>query len=92
MEDKVFIAKFVDNIPRPIKPGIIYVSEKYGVAIHLCACGCGKETVTPLGDGEWTLTKSGDKVSLTPSIGNFIWERPNYHAHYVITDNVAKFC
>lgn len=78
--------EYVETIPEEIGPGILFISEKYDVAIHLCACGCGGKTVTPLGEGWWTLTKNGDKVSLSPSIGNWIGEDP-YHAHYFIREN-----
>jgi hypothetical protein len=77
---------FFDEIPQEIEPGILYISERYKVAIHLCACGCGEKAVTPLIDGEWTLSKHEDKVTLRPSIGNFKGENP-YHAHYLITEN-----
>ena len=86
------IPSFVEFIPSPelMEDGIIYISEEYGVANHLCLCGCKEQTVTPLGEGEWTLTKKDGKISLSPSIGNFIGENP-YHAHYIITDNIANF-
>ena len=84
------IPVFVEFIPEILEQGKLYISEKYGCAIHLCLCGCGGKSVTPLGDGEWTLTKNGDKVSLSPSIGNWSGENP-YHAHYIITNNKANF-
>jgi hypothetical protein len=81
---------YFENIPEEKESGILYISEKYEVAIHLCACGCGEQTVTPLMAGEWTLSKQGDKVTLRPSIGNFSGENP-YHAHYYITDNIIEW-
>lgn len=85
---KIFEIKpeFVDNIPDALYEGVFYISEKYHTAIHLCACGCGQKTVTPITDNEWSLFKNNDKVTLRPSIGNFKGEQP-YHAHYYITDN-----
>ncbi len=82
--------EYSEYIPNKKEEGILYISEKYKVAIHLCACGCGIQTVTPLGAGEWTLSKNGDKVTLRPSIGNFTGENP-YHAHYYITDNKIEW-
>jgi len=82
--------KYVETIGE-LEPGILYISEKYGVAVHLCACGCGGKTVTPLGDSDWILTKNEDKVTLHPSIGNWSGEKP-YHAHYFITNNEIKWC
>lgn len=54
------------------KDGVLYVSHKFQLAIHMCACGCRIETVTPLDDGSrgWVLTESPDGPSLHPSIGN----------------------
>ena len=83
---------FVDQIPDTLKEGILYICEKYEVAVHLCACGCAEKTVTPLIAGEWTLTKkTNNLVSLSPSIGNFSGQQP-YHAHYFITDNKVVWC
>lgn len=84
--------KYLEEISEPIEEGILYISEKYGCAIHLCACGCKQKTVTPLGQNEWILHKNTDStISLTPSIGNFNGEKP-YHAHYYITNNKIIWC
>ena len=74
-------------MPEKKENGVLYISFKFDLAIHLCACGCGVETVTPINDpDEWTITIDGGDVTLRPSIGNFRWE-PTYHAHYYITKN-----
>lgn len=80
---------YVEFMPTVLEDGKLYISEKYNVAIHLCLCGCKEKTVTPLHpiDG-WVLTKQGDKVTLTPSIGNY--QMP-CKSHYIITKNVANF-
>lgn len=87
---------FVETIDKELEEGILYISEKYEVAIHLCACGCKCKTVTPLktiaGVGGWNLTKNINTISLSPSIGNFSGEAPNYHAHYYITNNKIVWC
>lgn len=90
---KIFEIKpvFTEQIPDIIEEGILYISEKYDVTVHLCACGCKGKTVLPLGAGEWSLKKNGDKVSTHPSIGNWSGQRP-YHAHYFITDNKIILC
>lgn len=77
----------VETMPEKIEPGILYISFEYKTMIHLCACGCGIKTVTPMGD--WSVSTSDEyqHVTLRPSIGNFMHEYPNYHAHYYITDN-----
>lgn len=74
------------EIPKDLAEAVLYISKEYGVAIHLCACGCGGKTVTPLGSGNWSLIENGEKVTMRPSIGNWSGESP-YHAHYYITEN-----
>ena len=72
----------VQYIPKQLSPGILYVTERYSVAAHLCACGCGNKVVTPLGPVEWSLSENGDLPSLWPSIGN--WQLP-CRSHYIIS-------
>lgn len=73
----------VKYIPRDLSPGILYVSNEYAVAGHLCACGCGEKVITPLGPAEWTFSERDGRPTLRPSIGN--WQLP-CRSHYVITD------
>jgi hypothetical protein len=82
---------FVIHIPKPLEPGKLYISEEFEIAIHLCACGCGGQTVTPFGSDGWTLTNQDGKISLRPSIGNWSGQNP-YHAHYYVTDNMIQWC
>lgn len=80
---------YCEYIPENLEPGKLYITEAFNVAIHLCACGCGGKTVTPL--KEWTLTDKGNGiVTLRPSIGNWSGESP-YHAHYYITDSKIEW-
>lgn len=76
-----FAHAFVDHVPDHLGDGILYVSIPYATAIHLCACGCGNEVVTPLSPRQWRLIFDGESVSLTPSIGN--WSFP-CRSHYWI--------
>lgn len=71
----------VHFMPNELKPGVLYVSEEFGIAVHLCACGCGSKIKTPLGSTEWSLEETKDGPSLHPSIGN--WQRP-CQSHYWI--------
>jgi hypothetical protein len=89
MRIEEIIPVFVEFIPKDIETGKLYISKKFQVAIHLCACGCRGKTVTPL--NEWKLTENNNQVSLSPSIGNWSGEIP-YHAHYYITYNKIKWC
>lgn len=76
--------RFVETIPDRLEDGDLYISERYGTAIHKCCCGCGEEVVTPLTSADWRLHRRGGTVSLSPSIGNW-----NYacRSHYWIRDN-----
>lgn len=90
IQKKEVTPEFVEFIPKDLQPNILYISEKYKVAVHLCLCGCGNKTVTPLGGGKnWELIKEkGDKVSLVGSVGNFQFP---CKSHYIITNNIANF-
>jgi len=86
------IPKYCEVIPEKIINGYLYIVLNE-TAIHLCACGCGVETVTPLSPPDnWTLMDVDNKVTLRPSIGNFKSETPKYHAHYYITENKIVWC
>ena len=75
-------------MPRQIEPGLLYVSEEFEVAGHLCACGCGEKVITPLGPAEWSLHDSTDGPTLTPSIGS--WQLP-CKSHYWITGGEVRW-
>src|SRR5208283_1667393 len=79
MKISELIIIFVEYIPMEIEEGIIYISTKYCISFHLCACGCGGKTFLPF-DG-WVHNFQDGKLSTSPSIGNFLGENP-YHAHY----------
>ncbi|MDH4212278.1 MAG: DUF6527 family protein [candidate division WOR-3 bacterium] len=78
----------VDSVPEQLEPGILYISEENDVVMHLCCCGCGLEVVTPLSPAEWSIRRSGNTVSLRPSIGN--WDYP-CRSHYWITNNRVEW-
>ncbi len=76
--------EFVEFIPEELKERTLYISKKYGTAVHKCCCGCSREVVTPLSAVGWQLTFDGKTVSLYPSIGS--WNLP-CQSHYFITNN-----
>lgn len=80
---KTIALERVQYLPKQMSPGVLYVSEEYKVAGHLCACGCGEKVVVPLGPAEWTFWETAGRPSLRPSIGN--WQLP-CRSHYVIRD------
>jgi hypothetical protein len=81
---------YCKEIPHELEAGNIYISTEFNLAIHLCACGCGGKTVTPIGSDGWALTNNAGLVTLRPSIGNWTGQNP-YHAHYYITDNKIEW-
>lgn len=72
---------FIVTVPDDLEEGVLYVSMTYATAIHLCACGCREEVVTPISPNDWQLGYDGEDISLTPSIGN--WRLP-CRSHYWI--------
>lgn len=80
--------KEVEFIPKMLDVGILYVSERFNVAAHLCPCGCQTKIVTPLGSCEWSFKKDKGGPTLRPSIGN--WQIP-CQSHYLITDGMIEW-
>jgi hypothetical protein len=83
----------VKHMPETKEPGILYVSKEFDLAIHLCACGCGGEAVTPLREPElnsgWILTQEANGPTLRPSIGHQKWP---CRSHYFVTDGRIELC
>jgi len=61
----------VNFMPKELKPGVLYVSEEFGAAAHLCPCGCGAKIRTPMGPTEWALEETARGPTLYPSVGNW---------------------
>lgn len=78
----------VESFPRPLAAGVLYFSERFSAAAHACACGCGREVITPLSPVQWQLKRSPRGASLRPSIGN--WSFP-CRSHYWITDGRVEW-
>lgn len=75
-------------MPNELEPNVLYVSEEFGAAAHLCACGCGSKVNTPLGPTEWSLKVTPEGASLYPSIGN--WQL-KCQSHYWIREGEVKW-
>lgn len=90
MKAQILVPVLVDEIPpsNDMQSGYLYISHKYGTAVHYCACGCGEEVVTPLSKDGWSLHFNG-RFSLTPSIGNFQFP---CRSHYYITNEKVCWC
>jgi hypothetical protein len=76
----------VRYMPKELNPGVLYVSEEFGAAAHLCACGCGSKIRTPLGPTEWTFEETDNGPTLHPSIGN--WQIPCQSHYWIIRGEV----
>jgi len=79
--EKIKLLK-VEYLPKDLKQGILYVSEEFGIAGHLCPCGCKNKIMTPLDPSEWSFKEINYTPTLYPSIGN--WQLP-CRSHYLIT-------
>jgi hypothetical protein len=75
-------------MPEVLEPGVLYVSEEYEVAGHMCACCCGNKVMTPLGPADWAFEAVDGGPSLRPSIGS--WQLP-CQSHYWITCGAVKW-
>ena len=82
------IHQFVTAIPprHNMETKTLYISIPLRIANHLCICGCGIESPTPLAPTEWSMTFDGESVSLAPSIGN---QKMNCRSHYWIKGGQA---
>lgn len=78
----------VHYMPKELEPGVLYVSEEFGVGAHLCPCGCGAKIRTPLGPTEWAVEETGSGPSLWPSVGN--WQQA-CQSHYWIDRGEVKW-
>ncbi|WP_083966711.1 DUF6527 family protein [Demequina globuliformis] len=87
MRTRRVVPAFVTHVPHKLDPDTLYISYEYSTAVHLCACGCEREVVTPLSPTQWKATFDGE-ISLSPSIGN--WGLP-CRSHYVITRGVIQW-
>ncbi|MDE5638328.1 MAG: hypothetical protein K2I47_00785 [Odoribacter sp.] len=78
---------YVEFIPPFLEEGKLYISMRFGTAVHLCPCGCQNKIVTPLNPLGWTMRFNG-KISLSPSIGNYNIE---CQSHYYIVNNEIEW-
>ena len=85
MKDIIKLLK-VKYLPQELNEGILYFSKKYGIAGHLCPCGCGSKVITPLDSFEWHLKIRKGKPSLYPSIGN--WQLDCKSHYWIINGKI----
>lgn len=75
-------------IPRELEEGILYYSEEFSTASHLCPCGCRNKVVTPIGPINWSFTEKYGEATLDPSLGN--WQLP-CRSHYWIINGMIEW-
>jgi len=78
----------VRYIPAALQAGVLYVSNEFAIAAHLCACGCATKIRTPLGPTEWSVAGTGKRPSLSPSVGN--WQEA-CQSHYWIRNGEIRW-
>ena len=83
---KIIQHRFVDSAPDVLDHGVLYVSIRYAVALHLCPCGCRSEIVTPISRKGWRLIFDGASVTLHPSVGN--WNYPCRSHYWIRLDRI----
>lgn len=86
MKQARFRHEMVYSIPERLQANTLYVTTDGDVAGHLCACGCGREVITPLSPTDWSIKFDRCGVTLFPSIGN--WAFP-CRSHYFIKNGFA---
>ncbi|WP_366873030.1 DUF6527 family protein [uncultured Roseobacter sp.] len=75
-------------MPKQLEPAVLYISQEFETAAHLCACGCGVKVRTPLGPTEWSIRDTESGPTLRPSVGN--WQQ-NCRSHYLITNGKVEW-
>ena len=79
------LPEFVEEIPKEICEGHLYLCLSYNAVVHKCACGCGEIISTPLDKKHgWIMQYDGETVTLSPSIGNGSYR---CRSHYYIRGN-----
>ncbi|WP_420538449.1 DUF6527 family protein [Marinobacter subterrani] len=78
--------EYVHYMPKVLQNGVLYVSQEFNTAAHLCACGCGEKVRTPLTPTEWQLSNTEKGPSLKPSIGN--WQLRCKSHYWIANGNI----
>jgi len=80
LNNKIILSR-VTFIPRQLEQGILYFSDEFSIAAHLCPCGCGNKVFTPISPIDWSFYEDNGEPNLSPSVGN--WQLP-CQSHYWI--------
>ena len=89
---ETLVVERVKHMPERDKmlDGVLYVSQEFELAIHMCACGCREETVTPIHKPRgWSFIEEQNGPTLHPSIGN---QQLKCRSHYWVRDGKIVWC
>lgn len=75
-----FVRQDVERLPENPVEHVLYVSHKFEMTLHRCACGCGHKVFTFLGDGHEVIGHQ-NSPTVIPSIG--VWDA-KCRSHYFI--------
>lgn len=78
----------VERIPKPLAPGIVYVSEEFGVGALLCACGCGHKVSLIVPESHQVRVYEG-APTISPSIS--VCDGP-CRSHFFIRRGEVDWC
>ncbi|SPD69204.1 conserved protein of unknown function (plasmid) [Cupriavidus taiwanensis] len=88
MKIRTIRPEYVEHFPANLEEGVLYISEEFETAAHLCCCGCGEKVITPLNPAKWRIRKEGEAVTLLPSVGN--WKYACKSHYNIIWNQVIK--
>lgn len=81
---------YVREIPDALQEGVFYLSKQYELALHLCACECKREVVTPLaGDNRRSIAVTANGVSFTDAVNSKRWP---CKSHYWVKEGIVQPC
>jgi hypothetical protein len=80
--------EYVRHFPANFELGVLYISEEFETAGHLCCCGCGEKVITPLNPAKWSILREGSAVTLSPSVGN--WKYACQSHYSIVRNHVIK--
>lgn len=77
----IYSYELVERIPRALREGVVYHTQKFGLGALLCACGCGHRVRLIVPDSH-QVTSDGGLATIHPSIA--VCDGP-CQSHYWIT-------
>ena len=82
------LCECVECMPNERESGVLYVSEEFGIALHLCACGCGSKIKTLLGLVDASEDEQDQPQALRGPAGKLPVSRSNHSWRIVWAEKV----